>query len=192
MQSLDRSRVRRAGPGTRIATLAYVSAWLVAAAVVIGIVLAMFEGEPTGEISLPPVHDTELDQAAREAGCELHRVRGGERLNPAVVGGFGAMPARPGVYEKSPGAPALLAALRDGVIVIQFRGLDSEDVELLRAIQEAVPDGTIVAPNETAMPFAVAVTAYRRLLGCPDLSEQSIDALQLFRGRFVGTGPDVD
>jgi hypothetical protein len=191
MQTLDRPRGRRAGHGTRIATLAYVSAWVVAAAVVIGMVLAVLDGGRPDEVSLPPVHDTELDQAAREAGCELHQARRGERLNPAVVGGFGAIPARPGVYEESPGAPALLAALRDGVIVIQFRGLDSEDVELLRTVQAAVPDGTIVAPNDTDMPFAVAVTGYRRLLGCPQLSEQSIDAIQLFRGRFVGTGPDV-
>jgi hypothetical protein len=41
------------------------------------------------------------------------------------------------------------------------------------------------------MPFAVAVTAYRRLLGCRDLNQSSVDAIQLFRGRFVGSGPDA-
>jgi hypothetical protein len=35
------------------------------------------------------------------------------------------------------------------------------------------------------------VTAYRRLLGCRELSQPSIDAIQLFRGRFVGSGPDT-
>jgi hypothetical protein len=86
---------------------------------------------------------------------------------------------------------SLLAAMREGVVVIQFRGLASSDVSLLRSLQEAIPSGTIVAPNDTGMPFAVAVTAYRRLLGCRALNESSVDAIRLFRGRFVGSGPEV-
>ena len=58
--------------------------------------------------------------------------------------------------------------MREGVVVMQFRDLSASDLELLRSLQEAVPDGTIVAPNDTGMPFVVAVTAYRRLLGVPD------------------------
>jgi hypothetical protein len=191
MTASERSDRGRAGDGSRLATLAYAAAWVVAAAVVIGVLLAVIDDDKPHEVSLPPVHETELDKAAREAGCELHRARDGERLNPPVAGGIGAIPARPGVYETSPGASALIAALRDGVIVIQFRGLESDEVSLLHTVQEAVPDGTIVAPNDTGMPFAVAVTSYRRLLGCPRMSDESIDAIQLFRGRFVGSGPDI-
>lgn len=181
----------RAGDGSRLATLAYAAAWLVAAAVLLGVLLAVTADDQPDAVSVPPVHETELDLAARKAGCELRRVRDGDHLNPPVVGGVGATPARPGIYDTSPGAAELLAALRGGVVVIQFRGLDGDDVDLLQSVQEAVPDGTIVAPNDTAMPFAVAVTSYRRLLGCPQLSDASIDAIQLFRGRFVGSGPDA-
>jgi hypothetical protein len=77
------------------------------------------------------------------------------------------------------------------VIVVQFRDLESDDVDLLHDFQQALPDGTIVVPNDTDMPFAVAVTAYRRLLGCTELNQSSVDAIQLFRGRFVGSGPDA-
>jgi hypothetical protein len=191
MQTLERRDTRRARDGSRLATLTYVVGWLVAAAILSGVLLTVINGGPADKVSLPPVRETELDRAASQAGCKLHRARNGERLNPAVAGGIGVIPARPGFYERSPGASALLAALRNGVIVIQFRGLDSEDVALLRTVQEAVPAGTIVAPNDTGMPFAVAVTSYRRLLGCPNLSARSIDAIRLFRGRFIGTGPDV-
>lgn len=191
MRTLDRPNTMRSAGWSRLATLAYAAPWLVAAAVVIGVLLAVIGDGRSDEVSLPPVHETELDNAARQAGCELRRARRGERLNPAVTGGLGAIPARPGVYETSPGASALAAALRDGVIVIQFRDLGGDDVELLKTVQEAVPDGTIVTPNETQMPFAVAVTSYRRLLGCPQLTAQSVDAIQLFRGRFVGSGPDA-
>jgi len=191
MSGSDRRNDGRARNGSRLAALAYAAAWLVAATVIVGVLLALLDtGEPD-EVSLPPVQETELTLAARHAGCELHHARPGERLNPPVVGGIGALPARAGFYEESPSASSLLAALREGVVVIQFRNLDGSDVDLLRTFQEAVPDGTIVAPNESGMPFAVAVTAYRRLLGCRDLNEPSVDAIQLFRGRFIGSGPDA-
>lgn len=178
----------RAARGSRLATMAYVAAWLVAATVFVGVVLAVLDDGKPAEVSLPPVHETELDTAAREAGCTLHRARSGD-LNPPVVGGLGALPARPGIYDESPGTAALTAALRDGVIVIQFGDLDDSGVDLLRAVQEAVPEGTIVAPNDTGMPFVVAVTAYRRLLGCRRFDDSTVDAIQLFRGRYVGSGP---
>ena len=191
MHGSDRLGANRTPNGSRLAALAYAAAWLAAATVIVGVLLVLLDtGEPD-EVSLPPVHETELTLAARRAGCELHHAQPGEHLNPPVVGGIGALPARPGFYEESPSASSLLAALRDGVVVIHFRNLDGSDVDLLRTFQEALPDGTIVAPNDSGMPFVVAVTAYRRLLGCRDLSESSVDAIQLFRGRFVGSGPDV-
>jgi hypothetical protein len=177
--------------GSRLATLAYVAAWLVAAAVIIGVLLAVLDGDEPDEVSLPPVHETELDDAAARAGCQLERADDGERLNPPVLGGAAATPARPGFYEEPLDAESLLAAMREGVIVIHFRDIASSELDLLRDFQDAVPSGTIVVRDDGEMPFAVAVTAYRRLLGCRDLNQSSVDAIQLFRGRFVGSGPDV-
>ena len=191
MYAPDRSDDNRTGDGSRLAVLAYAAAWLVAAAVLVGVLLAVLDGGEPDEVSLPPVHETELTQAARDAGCQLRLARAGERLNPPVAGGIGVRPARPGFYDEPPATMSLTAALREGVIVIHFRDLDPAAIELLENVQEAVPDGTIVAPNDTGMPFAVAVTSYRRLLGCPSLSKSSVEAIQLFRGRFVGSGPDV-
>lgn len=191
MQGLDRSGAHETPSGSRIATLAYAAAWLVAATVIVGLLLAVLDGGEPDEVSLPPVHETELDTAAARAGCELERADAGERLNPPVLGGAGAAPAAPGFYEEPLHGQSLLAAMREGVIVIQFRALRPSDLDLLREVQEAVPGGTIVARNDTAMPFTVAVTAYRRLLGCRTLNQPSVDAIQLFRGRFVGSGPDV-
>lgn len=174
---------------SRLAMLAYAAAWLVAAAAIVGVLLAVLDGDDPEPVALPPVREPDLEQAARRAGCELRRARAGERFNPAVTGGAAAAPAPPGFYEEALAEPSLLAALRDGIVVIQHRDLDQPDVEILRAFQEAVPEGTIVVPNETGMPFVVAVTAYRRLLGCRQINASSLDAIQLFRGRFVGRGP---
>jgi hypothetical protein len=177
--------------GSRLATLVYAASWLVAATAIIAGLLVVLGTDEPNEVSLPPVQETELARAARSAGCELRRARAGEQLNPPVVGGTGATPAPAGFYEEPLDPVSLLAAQRSGVIVVQFRDLESDDVDLLHEFQEAVPDGTIVVPNDTGMPFAVAVTAYRRLLGCSELNQSSVDAIQLFRGRFVGSGPDA-
>jgi hypothetical protein len=92
-------------------------------------------------------------------------------------------------YDDAPDADSVVAALRQGVVVIHFRtALDGERVDELRRIQESAPTGTIVTANST-MPFEVAATAYRRLLGCPRVSDEAIDATLLFRGRFIGSGP---
>ena len=191
MQVWDRRGAQGGRNGSGLATLAYAAAWLSAAAVIVGVLLAVLDSDEPVEVSLPPVHETELHTAAARAGCELQRAETGERLNPPVLGGAAAAAAAPGFYDESPNGESLLAAMREGVIVIHFRDLGSSEVDLLREFQEAVPDGTIVVRNETAMPFVVAVTAYRRLLGCRTLNQSSVDAIQLFRGRFVGSGPDV-
>jgi hypothetical protein len=176
---------------SRLATLAYTATWLVAASAIVGALLVVLGTDEPNEVSLPPVQETELAQAARRAGCELRRARAGEQLNPPVVGGTGETSAPAGFYEEPLDPASLLAAQRSGVIVVQFRDLESDDVDLLHDFQQALPDGTIVVPNDTDMPFAVAVTAYRRLLGCTELNQSSVDAIQLFRGRFVGSGPDA-
>ena len=191
MHGSERRGWREGRNGSRLATIAYAAAWLVAATVIVGILLAVLDSGEPNEVSLPPVRETELDTAASHAGCELQRASVGERLNPPVLGGAGTVPARPGFYDESLDGESLLAAMRDGVIVIHFRDLAPSDLDLLREFQEAVPDGTIVVRNDTRMPFVVAVTAYRRLLGCRTLSQSSVDAIQLFRGRFLGSGPDV-
>lgn len=141
------------------------------------------------EVSLPPVRQTELTEAAVAAGCELRGDRPGQRLVPPIVGPRAA-PPRPGVYSRPINSRALVGAIRGGTVVIHYRPPLSEDrVEQLEELQKAVPVGTIVAPYE-GMPYALAVTAWRRLLGCRRFAEGTIDAVRLFRGRFIGSGPD--
>lgn len=148
-------------------------------------------GPDEDTVSLPPVRQTELTDAARSAGCDLRLTGDFERSNPVAGGPRTAAPLEPGVYERPPDSRRLVAALRRGIIVIQYRsGLDEKEVEQLQELQRAVPSGTIVTPNGTEMPFVVAATAWRRVLGCPDFTAATIDAIRLFRGRFLGSGPD--
>lgn len=183
---------RRDTRASRGAAIAYALAWLVAAAAGVGIVFAVFGRDDADTVSVPPVRETHLADAARRGHCQLRTVTSGERPNPPVDSpGGGGRPARPGFYEEPIAEAALTAALRHGIVVIQFRdGLDGERVDALKTLQAAVPEGTIVVPNQTGMRFELAVTAYRRLLGCPRFSDQALDAVQLFRGRYLGSGPD--
>jgi hypothetical protein len=188
-----RSRTRRRiVPVWRRAAAAYALAWLVGAGLAVGLVFAVFGDGDSGEVSLPPVHATELEQAAADGRCELRRARPGEQLNPPVDGPAAARPAVAGFYEHPLPAQSLVAAQRNGIVVIQFRAnLGDEIKRQLQKLQAAVPKGTIVAPNGTGMRFGIAVTAYRRLLGCTHISEQVLDAVRLFRGRYLGGGPDT-
>jgi hypothetical protein len=137
------------------------------------------------------VREPQLADAAGQNRCQLRTAATGERLNPPVDGPAGVAPAKPGFYEEPVATAALTAALRHGIVVIQYRaGLSGGRLDALKTLQEAAPTGTIVAPNGTGMHFELAVTAYRRLLGCPRFTDRALDAVQLFRGRFVGSGPD--
>jgi hypothetical protein len=182
---------RPGGRGSRRGVIVYVGAWLAGAAIVATLLIVALDGGEPEEVSLPPVRQVDLMSAAREAGCELRRAGRGVRLNPPVDGPAGATPAAPRFYDEAPAASTLVAALRRGIVVIHFRaGLDGERVQELRRLQEAVPAGTIVTTNATGMPYAVGVTAYRRLLGCRTFTDGVLDAIRLFHGRYIGTGPD--
>lgn len=143
------------------------------------------------EVELPPLQETRLASAARTAGCELRRDRGPGRLNPPATGPRRAAAAAPGVYDAPPPPDEVIAAVRRGIITIQYdEALTGDERDQLEAVQRVLPGGTIVAPNTTRMPYRVAAVGWRNMLGCRRLSGQAIDALRLFRGRYVGRGPD--
>jgi len=155
--------------------------------VALGILAIVRDGEE--QVTLPPVRETELGQAARDAGCEL-RAGAVQRVGDPPVVGPRARAAAPGFYEEAMSRPALVGAMRRGQVVVYYsRELPEGQRDLLKSVQRAVPEGTVVVPDDR-MRFALAVTAWRRLLGCPRVGPGTLDAIRLFRGRFLGSGPD--
>jgi hypothetical protein len=167
----------------------YVAVWAVlGAAVAAAFVVA--RGDAPQEADLPPVQGTDLVSASRVAGCRLRTASSGGAADPLAGATSHEAPAGPGVYERAPSTGRLAAALRDGAVVVRYRpGLDDALVERLEDLHAAVPRGTIVVPDPTRMRFEVAIAAYRRVLGCPRLTTRAFDAIRLFRGRFLGSGP---
>jgi hypothetical protein len=145
----------------------YAAVWLIAVAAAVGVIFAIFGAGGTDTVDVPPVRETQLDDAVGRSRCVLRTASPGEQLNPAVDGPAGKRPSA-GFYEDPIPPGRLAAGVRHGIVVIQFRrGLAEEVLDALKQVQAAVPDGTIVAPNSTGMHFELAVVAYRRLLGCP-------------------------
>lgn len=171
------------------ALILYVCGWVATGAVITATLLFALPSGDEGADALPPVRQTELRVAAEKAGCEL-RAGGRQRPGDPPLAGGPAPPAAPRVYDSAPPATSLVGAIRRGIVVISYRPeLAQEQRALLRAVHMAVPRGTIVVPN-ARMSFVIAVTAWRRLLGCRRTGRDTLDALRLFQGRFVGTGPD--
>lgn len=173
----------------RFRLIRYVVLWLAGGALVAGLGLTLIGSDDPDVVRLPPVRQTALSTAAREARCELRDATRTDRLNPPVVGRAASVPAAPGIYGEPLDPEALVAALERGDIVYHYRPqLTAARVDQLEAVQQAVPDGTILAPNGTGMPYEVAATAWGQLLGCERFTDASIDAMRLFRGRFIGLG----
>lgn len=166
----------------------YALAWLLVGGTVA--VLAVVLGGTPERPALPPVRETDLGTAARKARCTL---RSSGRSEPGLrVTGAPSRPAAPGIYDPMPSVTSLVGAVRRGIVVIHYRPtLPTSRIEQLRALHATVPNGTVVTPN-AQMPYEVAVTAWRRLLGCARFDARAFDALRLFGGRYVGSGPDSE
>jgi hypothetical protein len=174
---------------TRRALVAYAAAWIVTGAVTAAVLILALRG--CADDQLPPLKRADLADAARDGRCRLARVTDRRPGNPPAAGNPAGEPARAGVYDETLPDGPLVRAVRRGIIVVQYRPpIDDAHLDQLRLIHAAVPKATIVAPNGTRMPFALAALGWRRLLGCARVSAASLEAVRLFRARNVGRGPD--
>ena len=185
MRMHDRTSARRS------AALRYAATW-VGGGVIVAlalIVLIRLIGGPTEGVNVPPVREPSLETAARHASCRLLGPRD-ERPPEPPSHGFWTSPARPGIYGTAPPRQNIVAALRRGVVVIQYRpDVGTAEADSVRRLFDAVPEGTIVAENER-LTLPIAAAAWRRAIICPRITSSATDAVRLFRGRFLGRGPD--
>jgi hypothetical protein len=164
-------------------------AWLVAGAAVAAIVVALAADRGPAHraraqaIPAPPVREVELGDAMRNAGCDVRRASRAATPSAGVT-------VAPGIYRHPVSAAERRRVVRAGVVVIEYRrGLDPTTLARLMSIQRAAPSGTVLAPSAALRDDAFSVTTFGRQLRCPSITAGSFDALQLFRGRYVGSGP---
>jgi hypothetical protein len=164
-----------------------------------------------GEVPAPKI--TDLERAARAAGCELQSTTARTRehiadiqqrvhydTNPPTSGKHFQVPAEDGIYEQAPPDTTIVHSMEHGRVVIWFRpNLPASARAGLRALVEDDSYQMLLVPR-SKMPFAVAATAWNgspgpagtgRLLGCPSFSPGVYDALRDFHDQNRGRGPEA-
>jgi hypothetical protein len=158
----------------------------------------------------PPKRKTkDLAKAAKAAGCNVITARdeGNEHVtrdvtpadygtNPPTSGMHAPEWASDGIYQpgNTPTLGTLVHTLEHGRINIQYApGTDADTVARLTGLFKEMDKGhhLLLYENGTGMPFAIAVTAWDHLLGCPKVNARIYDAIRAFTATFVDQGPEV-
>lgn len=197
--------------GSRLVRTPFSLAWILAGSLLLG----SCGGEDSGVkqpaesgVTLPLQQTADLREAAGAAGCELTNppIAGSQhadraftaadyKTNPPTSGTHHPTWAQDGIYDAdaTPNLGMLVHTLEHGRVNYQYRpDVPEKTVAQLEAIV-AENEGyhTLLYENTTDMPFAVAATAWGRSLGCRELSDEAIDALRVFRTRFIDKGPEA-
>jgi hypothetical protein len=181
------ARQRRPGRGLATGLLGYVAAWSAAGALAAATALVLTHEDRAARHAmapptLPPVREVRMGDAVRSAGCRLAAL---DRSKGAVA----AVP-RPGIVSLPLSAAARRAAARHGLVVIEYRrDVAHPLVDQLAVVQRAVPNGTVLAPSVRLRSDRLSVTTYGRQLRCRAIGRSTLDAVRLFRGRYLGVAP---
>jgi Protein of unknown function (DUF3105) len=159
----------------------------------------------------PPLGIGDLEEAAEVAGCDLQLnlpdegnthftnedkdqqydtnppTSGDHYFNPTETGS-GAL--ADGAYLNTPPMVRAVHSLEHGRVLIQYSPDLSEEEQLeIKGVFEESPQGVQMFPNPD-MPYEVAATAWRQLVGCDEYSPEALDVLRDFRDIYRGNGPE--
>ena len=164
------------------------------------------EGTPPPEIQFG-----DLQESAQMAGCELRLDLPDEgnthiadttpftyKSDPPASGSHNPTPIADGAYltpfsddtSSSPNVRNFVHSMEHGRIEIHYRPDLPEAQQLaLKGLFDEDPDGMILIPDPN-MPYAVAVTAWTQLIGCPRYDPLDLDVIRNFRDTYRGNGPE--
>jgi hypothetical protein len=160
----------------------------------------------------PRQQSTDLEEAARAAGCELksERSKGREHTaslderveyttNPPTSGNHFITPANDAAYGEAPQDEELVHSLEHGRVIVWFKpSLPEEARANLKALYDSDTYQMIIVPRPK-MPYDVAASGWNRepepngtgrLLGCKRYNEKVFDALRTFRDEHRSNGPE--
>jgi uncharacterized protein DUF3105 len=164
---------------------------------------------PAASVKLPQQQTSDVDEAAKAAGCDLQHPpiegRGhvdkdfkpsDYKTNPPTSGAHFPQWYDDGVYNPGdvPKLGMLVHTLEHGRIDVQYKpGTPDATVKGLEAFLAEQDDGyhMLLFQNTTGMKYAVAATAWGQLLGCPSMNDKVYDALRTFRERYIDKGPET-
>jgi hypothetical protein len=171
-----------------------------------GLELDCREGTPPPEIQFG-----DLRESAQRAGCELKLDLPDEgnthipdtdpftyKTNPPTSGSHNETPIADGAYltplnddtSTSPNVRNFVHSLEHGRVEIHYSPDLPEDQQLaIKGVFDEDPDGMLLFPDPN-MPYAVAVTAWTQLIGCPKYDPIDLDVIRNFRDTYRGNGPE--
>lgn len=150
---------------------------------------------------------TGLEEAAAAAGCTVREDlpdEGRRHIGPEdPVPDYATVPPTSGPHINpplqqadgawaEPAAPVhVVHSLEHGRIAIQYDPLLAEEAQLaLKGLYDTAYSAALLFPNPD-MPYAVAATAWRNLIGCSDWQGQAtLDAVLAFGAAHWGRGPE--
>ena len=197
-------------------------ALVLAVVIVLVLVLAGGDDEGPGGTSnavlpsggeVPEQKVTDLEAAAKAAGCELKSFKSNSRehtedlaeqigyaSSPPTSGKHFVEPAEDGAYDEAPDAKQLVHTMEHGRIIIWFkRNIPKDQRANLAALFEEDTYQMVITPDPTKMTYAVAATAWNaepapngtgRLIGCPKMDDGVFDAIRSFKDEHRSNGPE--
>jgi hypothetical protein len=160
-----------------------------------------------------PEEVEDVEEGAAAAGCELESFRAKSNVhvseqdppvqyssNPPTSGRHDPVPAEDGAYSVAPDLQRLVHTLEHSRVIVWFKPDLSTDARAsLKAYYDHDSQLMVLVPN-TNMDYDVAATAWNRkpgrygtgrLLGCPEYSGNVFTALEAFKERNRGKGPEL-
>jgi hypothetical protein len=157
---------------------------------------------------LPEQQVSDFKEAAKAAGCTLNNpaYEGANheqktfkpsdyKTNPPTSGNHTPDWYEDGIYApgNTPNLGKTVHPLEHGRIEIQYKpGTPKATVDQLEALLAENDDGyhMLLFENTTAMPSAVAATAWTHSVTCPKMNDKVFDAFRTFRARYIDKGPE--
>jgi hypothetical protein len=166
--------------------------------------------QPTAaaDVKLPPQKISDMNAAAKAAGCKLSNppIEGRNhenkvftaadyKTNPPTSGNHFPEWAQDGVYapDGTPQLGMLVHTLEHGRIDVQYKpGTPKKTVAELEALLADQSDGyhMLLFQNPTDMPAQIAATAWGHSLTCPQFNDKVFDAIRTFRAQYIDKGPE--
>ncbi len=165
------------------------------------------QAEAPANVTLPEPEITDVDDAAKAAGCKLehpeyegagHETReftpADYKTNPPTSGAHFPQWYDDGIYAPGdvPDLGQLVHTLEHGRINVQYKpGTPKDVVDKLEAFAaEKTGYHILLYENTTNMDAQVAATAWTHSLTCPSWNDKVVDAMRTFYDSYVDKGPE--
>ena len=182
-----------------------------AAVLLVGVVVVLLASGGTGAVtgsskwpsgSVPAEREKDLGRAVQAAGCVLQQPKSSgaghteERVSyrtaPPTSGAHAPAPAHDAANLIAPSPyESLVHAIEHGRVILWFKPSVAGSVKgALKKLYDQDKPLVILTANPRPMPYAVAATAWTKLLGCRSYNSRVPDALRAFRDAFRLKGPE--